>query len=170
VPGRILHLGVFLGILQGIRPDAFVAEHQIMGLQGLGFIQGGVPAYSGTSVQTVMPEFSQLKVDIHGLPVREKFRGWRTVLLACIKAGFITEQQCDQAFGKPLGPRSKPWNRELWSIRNGKCGECRKDVCDCADKYDMLRADNYQYDIPDQVKAGRQQQIVPPSECRIYVL
>lgn len=166
VPGRILKIGQFLGMLQTIRPDAFVAERQFLGLRGLGFVQGGTPVYSGTSVQDVMPEWSQLKVDIHGLPIREKYRGWRTVLLQCIKKDFLTSAQCDEVFRAPLGPRSKPWFRSLWEIRNGKCGECRKQFCDCMDRYDFLRADNYQYALPEDVIAGKQQKL---EESRIYV-
>lgn len=157
VPGRILHIGEFLKMLQKIRPDAFVAEHQIMGLRGLGFIQNGAPTYSGTSVQDTAPEWSQLRVDVHGLPTREKYRGWRTVLLALIKREIITEEQSDTVFGKPTGPRSKPWFRSLWEIRNEKCGECRKKACECGDRWDYLRADAYQYAVPTGVTEGKQQ-------------
>jgi hypothetical protein len=165
IPGRILNIGEFLGLLQKIRPDAFVAERQILGLQGLGFVQDGKPKYSGTSVQTAMPEWSQLKVDIHGLPTRERYRGWRTVLLACIKGDFITEAQCDLVFGKPNSFRSEPWYRQLWEIRNGKCGVCRKVACDCKDRFDFLRADKYQYEIPQDVMSGKQQRL---EESRIW--
>lgn len=165
VPGRIMHLPEFLLLLQKVRPDAFVAERQILGLQGLGFIRQGKPVYSGTSVQATMPEWSQLRVDIHGLPTRERYRGWRTVLLACIKGEFLTALQCDEVFGAPLGPRSKPWHRSLWEIRNRKCGECRKDVCICQARYDLLRADNYQYEIPQDVAQGKQQRL---EESRIW--
>jgi len=159
VPGRILKIGDFLGLLQTIRPDAFVAEHQILGLRGLGFVEGGKPVYSGTSVQDVAPEWSQLRIDAHGLPTREKYRGWRTVLLTLIKKQIITEEQCDKVFGKPTGPRSRPWYRSLYEMRNGKCGECRKERCDCGDRWDFLRADAYQYSVPSEVAAGRQQRL-----------
>lgn len=159
VPGKILNIRDFLRKLQQLRPDAFVAEHQVLGLRGLGFIVDGQPTYSGTSVQDVAPEWSQLRVDVHGLPKNEKYRGWRTVLLTLIKRKFITEEQCDLVFGKPTGPRARPWLRSLWEIRNGKCGECRQEVCDCGDRWDYLRADAYQYSIPSGVSSGKQQQL-----------
>ena len=159
VPGKILDIRDFLRLLRTIRPDAFVAEHQILGLRGLGFIQAGVPVYSGTSVQDVAPEWSQLRVDVHGLPKNERYRGWRTVLLTLIKRGFITEEQADAVFGKPTGPRSRPWFRSLWEIRNEMCGECRKQNCDCGDRWDYLRADAYQYAVPAEITQGKQQLI-----------
>lgn len=157
VPGTILSIGAFLGKLQTLRPDAFVAERQFLGLRGLGFIGPEGPFYSGTSVQDVAPEWSQLRFDIHGLPTKEKYRGWRTVLLALIKKDILTEKQCDETFGKPIGPRSRPWFRSLWEMRNGKCGECLKSLCDCLDGFDYLRADNYAYQIPGEVTEGKQQ-------------
>ena len=167
--GRVLWIGKFLCELQKIRPDAFYAETSFMGLRGLGFIQNGVPVYSGTAVANGnMPEWSLLRVDSRGLPIKEKYRGWRTVLLACIKGGFITESQCDEVFGKPIGDRSRPWYRELYKIRNNRCPECQKNACICIDHYDYLRSDNYAYDVPPEIQAGRRQ-LVEPEPSRIYV-
>jgi hypothetical protein len=169
VPGRILWLGDFLAMLQTIRPDAFYAEYSYMGLRGLGFIENGKPQYSGTSVANGnFPEWSQLRVDARGLPTTERYRGWRTVLLALINKGFITLEQSDKVFGKPTGPRSRPWYRTLFSIRNGRCAECGQGICECADGYDYLRADNYAYEIPLDVAAGRRQVIDKPEESRIW--
>lgn len=167
--GRVLWLGKFLCELQRIRPDAFYAETSYMGLRGLGFVQNGQPVYSGVAVANGnMPEFELLRVDQHGMPKNSKYRGWRTVLLACIKGGFITEAQCDEVFGKPIGDRSRPWYRELFIIRNNRCPECEKQVCICIDHWDYLRSDNHAYDVPPDVQAGRRQ-IVEPEPSRIYV-
>lgn len=167
--GRVLWLGKFLCELQKIRPDAFYAENSYMGLRGLGFIQNGNPIYSGVSVANGnMPEWELLRVDDRGMPKSSKYRGWRTVLLACIKGEFITEDQCDEVFGKPIGDRSRPWYRELFIIRNSRCPECEKQVCICTDHWDYLRADNHAYDVPPDVQAGRRQ-IVEPEPSRIYV-
>lgn len=167
--GRVLWIGKFLCDLQRIRPDAFYAETSYRGLRGLGFVQNGVPVYSGTSYPNGnAPEWSLLRVDSRGLPTTEKYRGWRTVLLACIKGGFITEQQCNEVFGKPLGARSRPWYRELYKIRNERCPECQNQICVCLDHYDYLRADNYAYDTPPDVLEGRRQ-IVEPEPSRIFI-
>lgn len=165
VPGRILNLGDFMALLQKIRPDAFVAEYQIMGLRGLGFIQDGKAIYSGTSLQDTSVEWSQLRLTRWNTAYNERYRGWRTVLLNCINKGFITVEQCDETFGKPTGPRSKPWYRELWRIRNDKCGVCMKAPCICTNRYDFLRSDKNQYTIPDSVAQGKQQRL---EESRIW--
>lgn len=160
VPGKILWLGDFLRELQKIRPDAFYAEYSIRGLRGLGFVGESGPFYSGTSVMNGnMPEWSQLRLDEHHLPKNEKYRGWRTVLLACIRKGIVTEEDCDATFGKPIGPRAQWWKSQLWAIRNDKCGECRKQFCDCMDGYDYLRADKYQFTVPNEVAQGKQQRL-----------
>jgi hypothetical protein len=167
--GKVMWIGKFLCELQKIRPDAFLAETSYMGLRGLGFMQDGKPVYSGTSVQNGnAPEWELLRVDQHGMPKNSKYRGWRTVLLACIKGGFITEEQCSEVFGKPIGDRSRPWYRELFIIRNNRCPECEKRVCICSDHWDYLRSDNHAYEVPPDVQAGRRQ-IVEPEPSRIYV-
>lgn len=168
VPGRILGIGGFLPMLQKLRPDAFVATYQVKGLRGLGFIEGGQATYGGISIMDVAPEWSQLRLDRHQNPFNLKYRGWRDVLLNCIRKGFITEAQCDSIFGKPSGPRSRPWFRQLYSIRNNSCGECHKQFCDCgyATAWDRLRADNYAFDVPDEITQGKRQEVY---ESRIFV-
>ena len=169
VPGRILWLGDFLSMLQQIRPDAFYAEYAIQGRRGIGFIINGKPEYSGVSIGNGnCPEWSQLRVDARGLPLSEKYRGWRTVLLALIKRDIITVEQCDAVFGKPTGPRSRPWYRTLFSIRNGRCPECGHKICDCSDGWDYLRSDAYAYEVPADVAKGNRQ-VVDTSEHRIWM-
>jgi len=181
VPGQIMWLGDFLQKLQTLRPDTFFAEVSYMGLRGIGFVgphdvkqeDGTVriesgPYYSGVSYHNGnAPEWTQVRLDIHNLPTGEKYRGWRAVLLSLVRKGIITEQQCDDVFGKPSGPRSKSWYRSLWEMRNGKCGECRKDVCDCMDKFDYIRSDNYAYPVPEGVQKGQRQEVEPREERRI---
>jgi len=167
VPGRILHIGEFLGLLQKIRPDAFVATHQFNGLRGLGFVEGEA-VYSGMGIMDVAPEWSQLRLDRHQNPLNLKYRGWRDVLLNCIRKDFISEAQCDAVFGKPSGPRSRPWFRQLYSIRNNSCGECHKRFCECgySTAWERLRADNYAFDVPEEINQGKRQEVY---ESRIYV-
>jgi hypothetical protein len=51
-------------------------------------------------------------LDDKNLPVRE-IRGWRSVLVALIRAGALTRKQCDTAFGPASGQRSILWYRNL---------------------------------------------------------
>ena len=171
VPGKILWLGDFLCMLQKIRPDAFYAEYSYLGLRGLGFVVNGKPEYSGVSVANGnMPEWSQLRVDARGLPLSERFRGWRTVLLGLIQRGYITVDQCNAVFGSPGGPRSRPWYRTLYAIRNGRCAECGCEACECPDGWDYLRADNYAYEVPADVTAGKQQIMEPRTKDSVIFL
>ena len=66
----------------------------------------------------VMPEYSILRVDIHQVPLNEKYRGWRTVLLRAICSGVITEQQAHEEFGEALGMASRRYRQQLFSWRN----------------------------------------------------
>jgi hypothetical protein len=183
--GRVIWIGDFLGMLQTIRPDAFLAETSFMGLRGIGFVgahdvkqEDGTSKieegayYSGVSYMNGnAPEWTKVAIDAHQLPTHEVYRGWRAVLLALIKKGIISEKQCDEVFGKPsAGPRSKGWHRGLWEVRNGKCGECRKETCDCADRFDFLRSDNYAYPIPEGIAKGQRQQVEPREAERRIIL
>jgi len=158
-PGRILWMGEFLRLLQIIRPDAFLAEVSYLGLRGLGFMQNGVPTYSGVSVQNGnMAEWSQFRFDSHGVALSERKRGWRAVLLALIGNGIINVEQANAVFGEPENsPRSKPWHRKLFILRNGRCPECRKQLCACGDGYDHLRTDAYAYPVPSEIAKGKRQ-------------
>jgi hypothetical protein len=169
VPGRVLHVADLLVKLQSIRGDFFLAEDAYLGLRGLGYLQNNVPTYCGVALQDGWsPEWSQLRTDAHGNPTKERFRGWRTVLLVLIQKFIITEDQCDATFGKPSGPRSRPWYRSLYAVRNGVCGECHKAVCHCgADQWTYLRSDAHRWDIPEAIAAGKRQEIIPPGEQRI---
>ena len=168
VPGRVLKIGDFLKLLQSIRPDAFVSDYQIMGLRGLGFIEGVQPKYSGIGIMDIAPEWSQLRLDRYQQPVNLKYRGWRDVLLTCIKGGFLTESKCDLIFGKPSGPRSRPWYRQLYAIRNNSCGECHKQFCECGYSlaWDRLRSDAHSFSVPEEVAKGKRQEVY---ESRIFV-
>jgi hypothetical protein len=67
-----------------------------------------------------MPEASLIEFNNMLVPVREKKRGWRTVLLRLIKSRIITEDDCKWAFGEPTPGADIVWSRELWQWRNGK--------------------------------------------------
>lgn len=65
-----------------------------------------------------MIEYSVMRFDEHNLPTREKYRGWRTVLLELIRQGFLTERQANHVFGEPRGPAARRWQEILQSFRN----------------------------------------------------
>lgn len=168
--GRILHMADFLTKLQLIDPTAFLAEYSYLGLRGLGFVRGGIATYSGVSIMNgCAPEWSQFRFDSHGIAASERKRGWRAVLLALIRQDWITVEDSDRIFGKAeLSTRSKPWWRALYAIRNNICPECRKQLCTCGDGYGNLRADAYQYAIPEPVSRGQRQIAERPSDSLIW--
>ena len=160
--GRIMWIGEFLCELQKIRPDAFYSEVSIRGLRGVGFVENGVPTYSGVGVANGnMPEWELLRTDEHGVPTTSKYRGWRTVLLACIKRGFITAEAVHKVFGRPVGERSRPWYRDIFTIQNGYCPECGQAACECKNRWDYLRAENYAYETPQEILQGKRQAVSP---------
>jgi hypothetical protein len=66
-----------------------------------------------------MYEWSVLKVDRHGLPAGEDFRGWRTVLVQLITKGILIEAKAHQIFGRPTdGEVSMIYRESLYFIRN----------------------------------------------------
>lgn len=79
------------------------------------------PEYLGLYIpfNYTMPEFGIMEFDSRDVPVREKFRGWRTILLRLIKAGFFTEEACERVFGEPSTEASTRWRREMFIMRNG---------------------------------------------------
>lgn len=71
--------------------------------------------------QGLLPEFSIMEFDeVRDILIREKMRGWRTVLLKLIRADLLTEDKCNAIFGRPNGPASNVWYRSLYTYRNGK--------------------------------------------------
>jgi hypothetical protein len=68
-----------------------------------------------------MYEWSVLRLDSHGIPSGEAFRGWRTVAIQLVEKEIITEQQCHKIFGVP-SPNviSARYFRSLWEKRNGR--------------------------------------------------
>lgn len=68
----------------------------------------------------LMHEYSSMWFDRHNLPLNEKWRGWRTVLLRLIQLGFITEQQADKVFGPAEGVASRRYREQLYCFRNRK--------------------------------------------------
>jgi len=85
-----------------------------------------VPTTHGSDVRyiTMMQipaqiEWSVLRLDAHGLPAGEDYRGWRTVIAELIKKGAVTEQRAHEIFGKPTDSIvSRRYRRSLFQFRN----------------------------------------------------
>ena len=67
-----------------------------------------------------MPEYTIMGFDDHGVPLAEKYRGWRTVLLQMILKGIITEKAAHKVFGEANLPCAERYNTILRSYRNRK--------------------------------------------------
>ena len=66
-----------------------------------------------------MHEYSTLRIDSHGLPTNEKWRGWRgTVLLRLIMGGFISEADAHRVFGEPAQGMGRGYREALYHWRN----------------------------------------------------
>lgn len=123
---NIMHENEFLrklklvGELAGFTP--FYNDWTMKGMRGLNMIKRGGARwqYSGSAIQAGwMPEYSILYFDEHFIPTKEQYRGWRTVLLRLIDAGYATEDQVHQIFGKPTdGFGSRRYREELFLTRN----------------------------------------------------
>jgi hypothetical protein len=69
------------------------------------------------------PEWSLMYFDALDVPVRERYRGWRTALLALIVNDVLTEDEVDRAFGPVIQNEASELYREtLQSYRERKAG------------------------------------------------
>lgn len=81
--------------------------------------QGGSWEYGDAVQAGMIPEYSTIYIDEHGLPGSEKYHGWRTTLLNLIRKGFATEAQVERIFGSATGPEAWRYRKALYEIRNG---------------------------------------------------
>jgi len=122
--GKIMSVFKFWDLLQTIIP-CYIASTVRKGLAGLAVL---VPTATGPEWKYVcgiqvgwMHEYSEFWLDSHGLPLNEKWRGWRgTVLFRLITGGFISEADAHRVFGEPLGPASRLYRERLQYYRNRK--------------------------------------------------
>lgn len=122
--GTLMGMAEFLHRFQKICPTAFYNECSLAGRIGLNYWNCASPKYI-TSVQFGQStEFSQLRIDAHKLPTNERYRGWRTVLMAAIRKGIVTEEDVEKEFGPPTGSpdRNSLWYRDLYRFRNRQTG------------------------------------------------
>jgi hypothetical protein len=85
-----------------------------------------VPGKTGTTVRYIafmqvpaMIEWSVLRLNEHGLPDGEDYRGWRTVLSMLIRKEVITEAKAHEIFGHPTDSVvSRRYRQTLWTYRH----------------------------------------------------
>jgi|SRR5581483_554704 len=125
--GREMWHTDFLSAVQKLVPDLYITEGRIIGDLAIFRTYGQPqPHLEGRDFEYLMfcptgliPEFSIYEFDtVRDIPIREKQRGWRTVLLRLIKAGLLTETVAHKHFGEAVGPGSERYNRLLWEFRN----------------------------------------------------
>ena len=121
--GRILHSSEFISILRrklGVQcwyrdhpqPDKLTLVVQKRG-------QERIPPTVGCWVKNgFAPEYSVMGFDDHGVPLAEKYRGWRTCLLQLILKDVITEENAHKVFGAAERTCDERYNRTLHSWRN----------------------------------------------------
>jgi hypothetical protein len=117
--GRILHENDFFLKLESlipIRRNDWTAR----GMRGFCVLENGNWIYPNAAVQVgYMTEYSIMEFDHHDLPVAEKFRGWRTVLLRLIIQGYLDEKAAHEVFGMPpINDASRRYRHNLWRYRN----------------------------------------------------
>lgn len=66
-----------------------------------------------------MYEWSVLRLDRHGLPNGEDFRGWRTILYQLVEKQILTEKEVHKIFGRPTDSIvSRRYRKSLYWFRN----------------------------------------------------
>jgi hypothetical protein len=65
-----------------------------------------------------MPEYTVMGFDDRGVPLAEKYRGWRTAILQLILKQFTTEEKAHQVFGAADRCCAGKYNSILYGIRN----------------------------------------------------
>lgn len=125
--GKALRHSDFFFVLQKMIPNLYIMPGNIEGHLAVfktypgpqSRLEGRDYEYLFYSDTGILPEFSQYEFDtVRNIPLRESKRGWRTILLRLIKSKLLTEDKCNQVFGRPEGEASTRWHRELWRIRN----------------------------------------------------
>lgn len=125
--GRVIPSGEFLEHIRRLVPELYITDGRIVGdvaifrtypqpQERLGGQDFEYLFYCPTGLLT---EYSLYEFDeARDVAVREKLRGWRTVLLRLIRCGLLSQGTCDKEFGPALGPASSVWYRSLYQYRN----------------------------------------------------
>jgi hypothetical protein len=125
--GHVRPSGEFLGAVLRLVPSLYLTDGRIVGDVAIfrtypcpqPHLDGRDFEYLFYCPTGLLTEYSLYEFEpTRDIPVREKLRGWRTVLLRLIKSGLLTEEECDREFGRATGPASSVWYRQLYQHRN----------------------------------------------------
>lgn len=118
--GRIMHSDVFIAKLRQAGVKCWYRKHPQPRKTTLVVQVNNETPKVGCWVQSgFMPELSVMKFDDHGVPLDEKYRGWRTCLLQLILHGVISQSRSEDIFGKaPVTPAFHRYNATLQKFRS----------------------------------------------------
>lgn len=120
--GRIMHSDEFIRILRNqLKVKCWYREHPQEGKITL-VVQKGegmLPPEVGCWVRHgYMPEYTVMGFDAHGVPIQERYRGWRTCLLQLILKKVVTEDAAHKVFGAAERSCAERYNSVLFGVRN----------------------------------------------------
>jgi len=124
-----MHHSDFLNVVKRLVPDLYIVPGNLPGdLAVFRTYPGPQTRLEGRDFEYLfycptglLPEYSQYEFDtVRDVAIKEKRRGWRTVLLRLILNGLLSEDTCNKVFGPAKGPASSVWHRRLWASRNKK--------------------------------------------------
>jgi hypothetical protein len=118
--GRVMHSSVFISKLRKSGIKCWYRKHPHKDKVTLVAQVGELPPQVACWVQLgFMTELSIMSFDSHGVPLAEKFRGWRTCLLQLILHGIISQAKAEEVFGvPPVTPAFHRYNSTLQRFRN----------------------------------------------------
>jgi hypothetical protein len=117
--GKVMHSSEFITGLRKAGVKCWYKTHPMPGMVTLIIQRDNQPSEVGCWAQLgFMPELSIMNFDEHGVPLAEKYRGWRTCLLQLILKSAITETVADEIFGRPKQtPAFNRYNETLYQFR-----------------------------------------------------
>ena len=124
--GHRLYHAQFLGRLFKIAKNLYVTEGRVENCLAL-YQVGGVkrPDWNNQTFRYLMYvptgwlyEYSTIEFGDYDIPIREKERGWRTILLRLIKSGIVSAKDVDEEFGEASGPASINYRKQVWQYLN----------------------------------------------------
>jgi len=115
-----MHSIVFLNLLKKAGVNCWYRTHPQPGKITLIVQRKGLEPEVGCWCQLgFAPELSVMRFDDHGVPLAEKYRGWRTPLLQLILKGIVSEKKANEVFGSPkTTPAFHRYNQTLQNFRN----------------------------------------------------
>ena len=118
-PGRSLHVVQFVRMLNSLPRRRWILNpYSIRGMRGLSVSRGGSkPEYVMALDNNIMPEWSRIDIDEHGLIKKLAARGWRAVLLTLLDQSLVTEHEIQSLFGFASGVSGALFRKYLFEHR-----------------------------------------------------